>query len=479
MAAAYEAIIGLEVHAQLKTASKMFCACASNAAGAAPNTDICPVCTGHPGTLPVVNRAAVEMAIKVGLALGCAIQDRSVFARKNYFYPDLPKGYQISQYEFPLCLGGGLDITADAGRKHISLIRIHLEEDAGKLLHDFGHPSKSHVDFNRCGVPLIEIVSGPDMRTPKEAGDYLRTLRNVLVYLDVCEGNLQEGNFRCDANISLRPVGQEAFGTRTEMKNLNSFKAVERALAFEIERQAQVLGQGGTVIQETRLWNDAAGKTESMRSKEEAHDYRYFPDPDLLPLIVGKEWIEELRKDLPELANEKRARFQSQYGLTEYEASVIAYDKFRAAFFEFTVKAGTDPKQAANWILGDLMYLLNERGLEFSDCPISPQHLSALIASKTEGAVSGSMAKDVLAEMFTTGKHPHEIIKEKGFVQVSDSGALEPIVDQIIADNPKQVAQYRAGKAALLAFFVGQAMKATKGQANPQMLNEILKKKLG
>ena len=472
--AQHEAIIGLEVHAQLKTQSKMFCACSTNF-GDHPNTNICPVCTGYPGTLPVVNRRAVEMAIKTGLALGCDIQRKSIFARKNYFYPDLPKGYQISQYEYPLCLGGHLDIRTPEGVKRISLIRIHLEEDAGKLLHDYGHSEQSHVDFNRCGVPLIEIVSGPDIRSPKEARNYLRTLRNALVYLDVCEGNLQEGNFRCDVNISIRPIGQKEFGTRTEMKNLNSFKAVEQALAYEIKRQQKLLEQGQEVIQETRLWNDVAGQTESMRVKEEAHDYRYFPDPDLLPLVVNDKRIDEIGGDLPELAGARSERFVSQYGIPQADAVVLTDERKIADYFEEAVKCGAPPKKAANWILSEILREIKEDERGIDACPITPANLARLIGLIEKGTISGKMAKEVFAEMYSTGKEPEAIVKGKGLAQLSDADNLEKIVDQVIASHAKQVEQYRKGKTAVATFFVGQVMKATRGQANPKLVNDLLK----
>lgn len=474
----YEPVIGLEVHAQLTTRTKMFCGCAADFK-APPNANICPVCTAQPGTLPVANYAAIELAIRAGLALNCTLQRKSVFARKNYFYPDLPKGYQISQYEFPLCLGGHLDVKTEGTVKRISLIRIHLEEDAGKLLHDFGHETVSHVDYNRCGVPLIEIVSGPDMRSPREAGDYLRTLRNVLVYLGVCEGNLQEGNFRCDANVSIRPVGQEQFGTRTEMKNLNSFKAVERAITFEIERQTKVLESGGTVLQETRLWNDITGKTESMRSKEEAHDYRYFPDPDLLPLIVEEEWISRVRTSLPELADQKTARFVSQLGIPEADAIILTEDKALADYFEAVIAAGAPAKKAANWVISELLREIKDDERGIAACPISAQQLAALIALIESGKITGKIGKEVFEQMFATGKTAEVLVQEMGVSQISDSAAIEAIVDQVIADNPKQVEQYRGGKTAVLGFLVGQTMKASRGQTNPQMAQEILKRKLG
>ncbi|MFH1830784.1 MAG: Asp-tRNA(Asn)/Glu-tRNA(Gln) amidotransferase subunit GatB [Pseudomonadota bacterium] len=473
----YETIIGLEVHAQLKTASKMFCSCATSF-GDEPNTNICPVCTGQPGTLPVVNESAITMAIRAGLALGCDIHKKSVFARKNYFYPDLPKGYQISQYELPLCTGGSLNIRTQEERKLISLTRIHLEEDAGKLLHDYGHADMSHVDFNRCGVPLIEIVSGPDMRSPKEAGDYLRTLRNVLVYLDICEGNLQEGNFRCDANVSIRPFGQKKFGTRTEMKNLNSFKAVERALAFETLRQTEVLDSGGIVIQETRLWNDALQKTETMRTKEEAHDYRYFPDPDLLPLIVNEQWIDKVRSSLPELACAKADRFVRDYGIREDEAAILTDEKALADYFESVIAAGARAKKAANWILAELLRELKEEEEGIKKCPVTPSNLAKLIGLIEDGKISGKIAKEIFAEMYKNGKTAENIVKEKGLEQISDSSEIETVIDKIIADSTKQVQQYKDGKANVFGYFVGQVMKATKGQANPNIVNELLKKKL-
>jgi len=506
----YEAVIGLEVHAQLKTKTKMFCACPTSF-DKPPNTVICPVCTGQPGTLPVVNKTAVEMAIKTGFALGGAIQKKSVFARKNYFYPDLPKGYQISQHEYPLSKGGHLDIPSlckgGSGRvdlppltppykggagatKRISIIRLHLEEDAGKLVHDYGHEDMSHVDFNRCGVPLIEIVSGPDMRSPEEGGAYLRKLRNVLVYLGVCEGNLQEGNFRCDANISIRPEGQPKFGTRTELKNLNSFKAVEKALAYEIERQTKLVGDGKQVVQETLLWNDNTGKTEPMRTKEEAHDYRYFPDPDLLPLIVEQAWTQKIKEGLPELADQKAARFVKEYGIPEYDAAILTDEKALADYYEaaVAVEGDTSPfkkrsvpfcKKISNWIMTELLRELKNDERELKDCPVTPQNLAALIKLIDDGAISGKIAKDVFEEMYKTGKAPAGIVAQKGLKQVSDEGALEAAVDKVVAENQKQVEQYKAGKAALFGFFVGQVMKETRGQANPNIVNDLLKKKLG
>jgi len=468
-AAKFEAIIGLEVHAQLKTASKMFCSC-STVFGAEPNSNICPICTAQPGTLPVVNQEAINMAIRTGLALGSTIQTSSVFARKNYFYPDLPKGYQISQYELPLCLGGRLG--------KVSIVRVHLEEDAGKLLHDMGDGSATHIDFNRCGVPLIEIVSGPDMRTPGEAGDYLRMLRNVLVYLDVCDGNMQEGSFRCDANISVRRKGETKFGTRTELKNLNSFKAVERAIAYEIKRQTEVIRFGGEVVQETLLWCEATQRTEPMRSKEEAQDYRYFPDPDLLPLIVDTDLIGKLGNELPELSFDKARRFVGEYGLSEYDADQLVEDKSIADYFEKAVKAYDSPKKIANWIMTELMRELKSGDLCVSECPISPENMAKLVSLIDEGTVSGRMAKEVFSEMYSTGEDPEGIVGKKGMKLESDQGVLQKLVDEVIAANPQQVKKYREGKKQLMGFFVGEVMKATRGQADPKLVNELIRKKL-
>ncbi len=473
----YEVVIGLEVHAQLKTSSKMYCSC-STSFGDAPNTNICPVCTGHPGTLPVVNARAIELAIKSGLALGCEIQRKSVFSRKNYFYPDLPKAYQISQFDLPLCLGGSVSIQTGDEKKEISLTRIHLEEDAGKLLHDLGKSNESHVDYNRCGIGLIEIVSEPEMRSPEEAGDYLRTLRNILVYLDVCNGNLQEGNFRCDANVSIRIVGETELGTRTEMKNLNSFKAVERAIAYEMIRQEKVLENGDEVIQETRLWNDGAGKTEPMRSKAEAHDYRYFPEPDLLPLIVEEDLVEKIRADIPALADERSDRFISELSLPPADAKTLTDDKFIADYFEAVVSNGAPAKKAANWILSEVMREIKDDDSGIRGCPIKPEKLAELISLIESGKISGKIAKEVFVDMYATGDGAKKIVEEKGLVQMSDSSELEGIVDEVISANAKQLEQYRSGKTAVLGFFVGQVMKATKGKANPEMVNKILRKRL-
>ncbi|MDO8527338.1 MAG: Asp-tRNA(Asn)/Glu-tRNA(Gln) amidotransferase subunit GatB [Deltaproteobacteria bacterium] len=466
----YEAVIGLEVHAQLLTKSKLFCAC-STQFGSKPNTNICPVCTGQAGTLPVLNKVAVEMAIKAGLALHCEIQEKSIFARKNYFYPDLPKGYQISQYEHPLCLNGHLD--------KIHIQRIHMEEDAGKLLHDLGDPKVSHVDLNRCSMPLIEIVSGPDLRSAAEAADYLRKLRGILVYLEVCDGNMQEGSLRCDANVSIRPIGSKEFGTRAEIKNVNSFKFVESAINYEIKRQTERVEKGEKIVQETRLWNQAEGITESMRSKEEAHDYRYFPDPDLLPLIVDQAWIAKVKSTLPELAEAKAKRFVTEYGIPEYDANVLTAEKPMANYFEECVKANNAPKKISNWIMAELMRELKERDLYITEIKVTPKQLAKMIGMIDEGVISGSIAKTVFMEMLDSGTDPNAIVQTKGLVQVSDTGAIEAAVEKILARETENVKTYKSGKTNVFGFFVGAVMKEMQGKANPKLVNEILKKKLG
>jgi aspartyl-tRNA(Asn)/glutamyl-tRNA(Gln) amidotransferase subunit B len=438
-----------------------------------------------PGVLPVLNRRAVEFAIRTGLALHCRIQPRSLWARKQYFYPDLPKGYQISMFEAPLCEQGWLEIGSDPagkrGTRRVSIIRIHLEEDAGKLVHagEFEDAAESFVDLNRAGVPLMEIVSGPDLRAPAEAADYMRALRNILVYLDVCDGNMQEGSLRCDANVSLRPRGEEKLGTRAELKNMNSFRHVEKALAFEIERQRRVLEAGGTVVQETRLWSAEEGKTLGMRGKEESHDYRYFPDPDLLPLEVDEAWVARVRAELPELPEQKKARFISAYGLPEYDAGVLTADKFLADYFEAVVSAGVESKPASNWIMAELLRELNNAERELRECPVQPGQLADLLKLIGRGTISGKIAKTVFAEMYKTGRDPAAIVQAQGLVQVTDTGAIEKAIDEVIAKNPAQLDQYRAGKTKVFGFFVGQVMKATSGKANPELVNELLKKKLG
>jgi aspartyl-tRNA(Asn)/glutamyl-tRNA(Gln) amidotransferase subunit B len=472
----YEAVIGLEVHAQLLTESKIFCSC-STAFGAPPNTHTCPVCLGMPGVLPVLNRRVVEFALRLALASDCDIAPASVFARKNYFYPDLPKGYQISMYEDPLARDGRVEIEAEGRIKRVGINRIHMEEDAGKLIHD-EHQPVSYVDLNRTGVPLLEIVSEPDLNTPEEASAYLKTLRDILVYLEICDGNMEEGSFRCDANVSLRPVGQAKLGTRTEVKNMNSFRNVARALEYEIRRQRAVLEDGEMVVQETRLWNDAKSVTESMRGKEESHDYRYFPDPDLIPLRVDSDWIEAVRASLPELPVEKRKRFVAEHDLSAYDAEVLTSDKHLADYFESTVSAGAPAKAAANWIMSELLRQLNQTEVPLAACPIGPQGLARMIEMIDQGKISGKMAKKVFENMFETGRDPDVVVEDLGLVLVSDQASLEPIIDRIMADNPGQVEEYRGGKDKLLGFFVGQVMKRTQGQADPKTVNQLLKQKL-
>ena len=472
----YEPVIGLEVHAQLLTNSKIFCGCSAEF-GAAPNSHTCPVCLGMPGVLPVLNKTVVEFAMKMALATHCRINFMSNFARKNYFYPDLPKGYQISQYALPLAEHGYVDIETEAGKKRIGLTRIHMEEDAGKLIHDEHLPS-SYVDLNRTGVPLIEIVGEPDIRSAEEAAAYLRRLHETLVYLEICDGNMEEGSFRCDANVSLRPVGQETFGTRTELKNMNSFRNVQRALEYEIKRQEYILESGGEIVQETRLWDDTQGLTLPMRSKEEAHDYRYFPDPDLVAIHVDDAWIKDVESTLPELPLEKRERFIREYEIPAYDAGVLTASKPLAEYYEAVVKGCGKPKPAANWVMGDLLRFLNEDRGDIRTCPVSAEALGDMIRLIEEGTISGKMAKDLIQEMYKTGKTPGTIIEEKGMVQITDEGALAQVIDEIIAANPNQLEQYRSGKDKLFGYFVGQVMKATQGKANPQLINELLKKKL-
>ncbi|MBW1713740.1 MAG: Asp-tRNA(Asn)/Glu-tRNA(Gln) amidotransferase subunit GatB [Deltaproteobacteria bacterium] len=472
----FETVIGLEVHAQLKTASKLFCACAT-AFGAPPNSQVCPVCMGMPGILPVLNRKAVEFALRLAVATDCQIAPRSVFARKNYFYPDLPKGYQISQYELPLAEHGHLKVQVKGQLKQIGITRIHLEDDAGKLIHD-EHKPTSYVDLNRCGVPLIEIVSEPDMRSPEEAVAYLKELREMVRYLEICDGNMEEGSFRCDANISLRPMGQGEFGTRTELKNMNSFRSVQRALEFEVRRQRAVLESGGQVIQETRLYDALKNETSSMRGKEEAHDYRYFPDPDLVPVEVSPAWVEEVRSTLPELPEAKRQRFAAQYSLPEYDAGVLTASREVADYFETAAAASSNPKAASNWIMTEVLAAL-KGGEDLSSLKLPAQNLGRMIKMIDQGDISGKMAKEVLETMFQTGQTPEEVVQAKGLKQISDSDELSGLIDQVLADNPDNVAKYKAGKTKLLGFFVGQVMQKTKGQANPKLVNEILRQKLG
>lgn len=475
----YEAIIGLEVHAQLLTKSKIFCSC-STLFGAEPNTHTCPVCTGLPGSLPVLNKKVVEFTIKAALATNCRIAPRSQFARKNYFYPDLPKGYQISQYELPLATGGYIEIHVNGEKKKIGIQRIHMEEDAGKLIHDFSSEKGAHsyVDFNRTGVPLIEIVSAPDIRSPEEASAYLRKLRAILMFLDICDGNMEEGSFRCDANISLRPKGEKGFGVKTELKNMNSFRNVQKALDFEIRRQTALLDQGEKIIQETRLWDAARGVTASMRGKEEAHDYRYFPDPDLVPLVIDPAWVEEIRTTLPELPDAKKERFTKEYGLPEYDAEVLTTSKSLANYYETCLRFFPQPKIVSNWIMSELLRELKRDEREIEECPVPAENLAALLRLIDEGIISGKIAKNVFEEMYQTGQKAEEIVRAKGLIQLSDAEAITKLVEDILAAHPQEVAEYRQGKEKVFGFFVGQVMKATQGKANPRLVNEILKKKL-
>ena len=473
----FEPVIGLEVHAQLKTSSKIFCGC-STEFGAEPNTHVCPVCLGMPGVLPVLNKKVVEYALRMAIATHCRVSPESRFARKNYFYPDLPKGYQISQYELPIALGGHIDVELNGSVKRVGITRIHMEEDAGKLLHD-PNETFSRVDLNRTGVPLIEIVSEPDMRSAEEAGAYLRKLRSILRYLDICDGNMEEGSFRCDANVSIRPVGTLPFGTRTELKNLNSFKHVEKAIAYEINRQKDVLMDGKGIVQETLLWNPDRGQTISMRSKEEAHDYRYFPDPDLLPLTVDDNWIRQITETLPELPDAKRDRFMTAFGLPAYDAEVLTASREIADYFEACIDNYSNPKQAANWIMGSLLALLNAEGKDIQQSSISPQALAALLKLIDSSVISGKIAKTVFDEMARTGKPPETIVQEKCLVQVTDSAEIEQIVRKVLDANAKEVIDYQNGKEKVFGFFVGQVMRETKGKANPQRVNEIMKAQLG
>ena len=476
MTVSYEPVIGLEVHAQLLTQSKMFCACGTTF-GLPANTQTCPICLGMPGTLPVVNRRAVEMAIRTGLALNCTIRSTNRFARKNYFYPDLPKGYQISQYEAPICENGWVEVSVGGTSKRVKIRRAHLEEDAGKNIHDAG-TSGSRVDLNRAGTPLLEIVTEPDMRSADEVVAYLKMLRDVLMYLGVCDGNMEEGSLRCEPNLSLRPVGQKALGTKVELKNINSFKFVKDALEYEIKRQTKVLHEGGKISQETRLWDVEKGVTATMRSKEEAHDYRYFPDPDLVPLSISEEWIEELRQTVPELPIVRQKRFVSEYGLPEYDASVLTISKGLADYFEDCMKLFDQPKTVSNWVMGELLRELNNSGTVVEQSPVSPERLVSLLKLVDNGTVSLKVAREIFPELYASKKSPEQIVQEKGLTQVSDEGALGKIIAEVIAKNPAQVAQYRGGKEQVLGFFVGQVMKASGGKANPGKVNELLKKKL-
>jgi len=472
----FESVIGLEVHAQLKTNTKIFCSC-STTFGASPNTHTCPVCLGMPGVLPVLNKKVVEYTLRMAVATHCHIAPESRFARKNYFYPDLPKGYQISQYELPVAENGFVDIEINGNKKRIGITRIHMEEDAGKLSHS---PARSYsmIDFNRTGVPLIEIVSEPDMRSAEEAVAYLKKLRSLVRYLGICDGNMEEGSFRCDANVSIMPTGSQTLGTRTELKNINSFKNVEKALLFEINRQKETIYDSARIVQETRLWDPDKNRTLSMREKEEAHDYRYFPDPDLLPIVVDNQWISAIKATLPELPDEKKERFVKEYGLSPYDAGILTSTRELADYFEHCLKIFPRPKPVSNWITGALLGLLNAEGKPVSESPVSAQHLAALLKLIDKGTISGKIAKTVFEEMARSGKSPGEIVEEKGLVQVADFSVIEAVVSSVLDRCPDEVEAYKQGKSKLFGFFMGQVMQETRGKANPQIVNQVLKEKL-
>lgn len=477
--AKYEPVIGLEVHVQLATRTKIFCGCPTSF-GAPPNTNVCPVCLGLPGALPVLNRRAVEMAMKAALALNCRIRPVSRLARKNYFYPDLPKGYQISQYDEPLAEHGWVEIRVNGAVKRVGITRVHIEDDAGKSLHEGFRDSDrySYIDLNRCGTPLIEIVSEPDLRSSDEAYAYLTELKQVLQFVDVSSCDMEKGHLRCDANVSVRRRGAERFGTKVEVKNLNSFRFLKMALDYEIERQVWVIESGGEIFQETRLFDPDTGETSGMRSKEHAHDYRYFPEPDLMPLKISAAWLERVKSEMPELPAAKRRRFIEEYQLREYDAEVLTASRALSEYFERAAQVSGDPRGAANWVMGDLMGALKADGREIVDSPVTAENLGRLVALISKGEISGKIGKEVFARMFATGDPPEQIIEREGLRQISDAGALEKVVEEVLAANPKQVEQYRSGKTAVLGFLVGQVMKATRGQANPALVNQILKERL-
>ena len=476
----YETVIGLEVHVQIKTKTKIFCSC-STEFGTRPNENTCPICLGMPGVLPVLNKRFLESSMRACLATHCTIEPMNRFARKNYFYPDLPKGYQISQFELPLGTNGYININVYGTKKRIGLTRIHMEEDAGKLIHgeNLGSPGKSYVDFNRTGVPLCEVVSEPDLRSSEEARAYLIELKSILEYTGVSDCNMEEGSLRCDANVSIRPVGQKEFGTRTELKNLNSFKFIQKAIEYEVDRQTRLLDQGDTVKQETRLYDSARGETFPMRSKEEAHDYRYFPDPDLVPIMIGEAWVDELRKTIPELPEQKRERFIKSYGIPEYDTGVLTSSEPLADYFEQCTALFPHPKTISNWMMGDLLRELKKDGRNIVDCPVSPSALVDLLKLIESGTVSGNIAKGVFEEMYQTQKSAASIVEEKGLKQITDTSAIEKIVAEVIQAYPSQVEEFKGGKEKVLGFLVGQVMKASKGKANPGIVNKLLKEKMG
>jgi len=471
----YEIVVGLEVHCQLNTESKAFCGCSAKF-GKSANTNVCPVCLALPGALPVLNARVVEDAVKLGLATNCTIARHSILARKNYFYPDLPKGYQISQYEEPICSEGLIHIDTDEGRKDIRLVRIHIEEDAGKSIHDIG--DDTYIDVNRCGVPLLEIVSYPDMRTPKEASSYLQKLRQIVKYLGISDGNMEEGSLRCDANVSVRPVGATEYGTRTEIKNMNSFRNVERAIEYEAKRHIEVIEAGGTIVQETRLWDADRLETRSMRGKEHAHDYRYFPDPDLVPVLVDEGMMHRMREELPEFPEDRAARFVSEYGIPAYDAGVLTVEREIADYFESALKVSGDAKASSNWVMGEVMRTLKEKYLDIHEFGISPERIGSLIRLISAGTISNTIAKQVFEIMQQDEAAPEAIVEREGLAQVSDTGAIEVAIREILDANGAQLEKYRSGKTQLFGFFVGQCMQKMKGKANPKLVNDILKKML-